>query len=1075
MGRVIVLRAKFSAVMVLFLLFFGLMCGLKAYDIPLDAGWNLISLPVQPLECDISGQTASIAGKFTKLLAREGGSWKIYDPANASLSDKLALEPGKGYWISMSSAGTLSLTDSGLAPSKLVKLGAGWNLVGCTLSEAAAVSQALQSISGKYEKVAEYSGGTWKYYPGTLSQLTPGRGYWIKAVEPCLLNFGAGQTNAASSSDGGTVEFPDLGSLSGLGASFSKISDADGQLSDIVRDLSGRYRLQLDTSSLESLDEDLIFSIPLDESFFDPSIPPESIASYLLPMFYDESAGEWKAFGDMVTYDPASKTALVQANLSKLAAATAASDNVKGGRGDTPGTVNTIIKIGGFTIQSITTNHEYTATKDGSVFTIHYYIGSDKYEIPTNPEWEDLGSGIYDQTSGVPYYVQDLFKALDAAYENLMLDEGLNGKVFSKLTNKKVCISNYGDGVDGCTNFAGGDIKISNTLENWASMKSTACHELVHCLQSQKYGAWGIGTGQYNKWFIEAVANYYCARYCSLTDEDRKNYIYAGNTRSYVDGKWSNDAPLFEYMLWPVNSNKMRSYYSASHFLVWLSETYSPKLIGTALERKWFDDTTNLGEAIRQWNEEHSLLSAYWAYCGDIVKKPDYCAQTNNYIKDRMYDQASNSELRKIAQFVFPAKPDLAWNRFADGKDPITYAKLTKSMENYSSAYVYFRAGNASNALLVFDSSATTNPGFYKTYTYDFIGKTDASYSGKSPLEDAGALFFGGQKPYTIKNFGKSGDVKEVEQWISVGNSSSSLNMAYYILLPPVVTKTEAGKVTWSTKEVGQIPASLIDGYQIYRNGVKLNSYSVPYAAGEQSFSDSRILANDPDVTVHIKDVYGNVWPVPDILLNLQKTKIVLLELWNGVTPMTVNAEQYGSSETLTFTGYFVDYCNFDVWGEHPQYGDVTWSGNQFSYSFKGDSATDGDTPIIRTTTYSGGYYHRYDMNISGTVDDSGNIVSATFNLNADRYYPDFSATPNIYHVEFNLSNIYLDSISEDNYSVTHYYYITKAEAPYKVTGLKAQWGDPYPFGNAAYTLISSDWANATNNIVGIIWLKQRK
>ncbi len=97
------------------------------------------------------------------------------------------MEAGRGYWINMTESATLTV--SGSTPSNSIELANGWNLVGYNSSTSQSVSDALESIEGKYVSVWAYVNGTWKVYdpanPGfiDLSTMEPGYGYWINVTE----------------------------------------------------------------------------------------------------------------------------------------------------------------------------------------------------------------------------------------------------------------------------------------------------------------------------------------------------------------------------------------------------------------------------------------------------------------------------------------------------------------------------------------------------------------------------------------------------------------------------------------------------------------------------------------------------------------------------------------------------------------------------------------------------------------------------------------------------------------------------------------------------------------------------
>jgi hypothetical protein len=152
----------------------------------LQAGWNLISLPVQPANTASSAVIAPVGACVTQVLTTINGVSTWYDPTRRDQSTLGSMIPGIAYWMQMSCPGTLTI--AGSTASKSVNLVAGMNMVGYSSLVAAPISTALASIAGKYTSVWSYENGTWKtYYPkgsdkSQFTQLTPGKGYWIQAT-----------------------------------------------------------------------------------------------------------------------------------------------------------------------------------------------------------------------------------------------------------------------------------------------------------------------------------------------------------------------------------------------------------------------------------------------------------------------------------------------------------------------------------------------------------------------------------------------------------------------------------------------------------------------------------------------------------------------------------------------------------------------------------------------------------------------------------------------------------------------------------------------------------------------------
>ncbi|MBN2061880.1 MAG: SBBP repeat-containing protein [Deltaproteobacteria bacterium] len=159
-------------------------------SIELGSGWNLVSLCQQPPDPPtINTVLESIEGKYISVWAYIAGSWQVYDPENPDFSDLTTMEAGKGYWINMIEAATLTI--SGSTPSNSTNLLSGWNLVGYNSDTGQDIAEALASIEGKYISVWAYVYGAWEVYDpenpdfSDLLLMEPDYGYWINAKEAC--------------------------------------------------------------------------------------------------------------------------------------------------------------------------------------------------------------------------------------------------------------------------------------------------------------------------------------------------------------------------------------------------------------------------------------------------------------------------------------------------------------------------------------------------------------------------------------------------------------------------------------------------------------------------------------------------------------------------------------------------------------------------------------------------------------------------------------------------------------------------------------------------------------------------
>ena len=161
---------------------------------------SLFSLMAWPAV--VSDVLGSMSGEYKVVWAFDNTKkvWAAYDPAAPSYANSLrVLESGRAYWIE--ATGNIAVT-YGTNTYHLTK---GWNLVGwfgrlsAAGSRPIAVSDALDSIAGKYEAVWTFdnTGKTRALYDpaapavSDLTVFTKEQGYWICMKEAAILTYGA--------------------------------------------------------------------------------------------------------------------------------------------------------------------------------------------------------------------------------------------------------------------------------------------------------------------------------------------------------------------------------------------------------------------------------------------------------------------------------------------------------------------------------------------------------------------------------------------------------------------------------------------------------------------------------------------------------------------------------------------------------------------------------------------------------------------------------------------------------------------------------------------------------------------
>jgi hypothetical protein len=170
--------------------------------ISLSTGWNLISYDLWPME---AGQPVS---EVPLVLQTIGANYSLvqgfdpvlggltYDPELPFFSTLTEMDPYHGYWIKATAPCVLTLSGTEIPDNTPLSLATGWNLISYLPDASQGVEAALASIAGQYSLVQGFDPvlGGLTYDPelpffSTLTQLDPGRGYWIKMTESGTLVY----------------------------------------------------------------------------------------------------------------------------------------------------------------------------------------------------------------------------------------------------------------------------------------------------------------------------------------------------------------------------------------------------------------------------------------------------------------------------------------------------------------------------------------------------------------------------------------------------------------------------------------------------------------------------------------------------------------------------------------------------------------------------------------------------------------------------------------------------------------------------------------------------------------------
>lgn len=173
----------------------------------IEAGWNLISIPVQLNDSSREAVLQSVDGQYSAIWAYDAVlcEWSRYIVDGPGfLNNFETVKPGKGYWLEMSEAAVLEI-DGDTVSNEPVPLNQGWNLVGYNSVTSQPLAEALRSINGKYDAVWTYLAkvGEWQRFIvdgpdflNNLEQMQPGKGYWIDANIDCIWTISQSSTSS---------------------------------------------------------------------------------------------------------------------------------------------------------------------------------------------------------------------------------------------------------------------------------------------------------------------------------------------------------------------------------------------------------------------------------------------------------------------------------------------------------------------------------------------------------------------------------------------------------------------------------------------------------------------------------------------------------------------------------------------------------------------------------------------------------------------------------------------------------------------------------------------------------------
>lgn len=550
----------------------------------------------------------------------------------------------------------------------------------------------------------------------------------------------------------------------------------------------------------------------------------------------NEDSGKWERFNQMANFDE--KTGI-------FTFTDFLDDRLKPSQEITPMSINRALPGNRrtYTVEIINnwTDSGVTVQLPQSRFRICYYrAGQGCFvclgdRVPSDSAWDEVGSGAYPATN-VDHYIQDLDKALNDAYSQLM--DINQGNMFRPLQLPfTVWVQDCGANIQGVTPLGGGYFNrlfIScNQIENYQQLKLVACHELIHVFQGQYYG--GIRATN-DMWFVEAVAMGLSTAVMVTNETESYNYYKGNNTQVGYENYLRNN----------LYANDANSYYACGLFVEWLMEEYGQDILLQIYESDAVTDFWKIDAVFREDNS--SFAQEFFNYCRYIQTHPQGGHRLNNDIK------ASIRRYQNSSQRIF--LQNMLFYTFTDTLRSYS-ARMTGYSVNQSITYP---------GMLVVESGGSNRS--IRTNSYNFTSTTDSAYEGRDALEGTDYLI-PYSKTMTVPYFGyttaQGVRSRNFEQLFvnSLPYSDATVKMNYYLLLEPRPSTLQKGMIRWSYAQQANIPIDYIKGYNIIVNGVKLSGKTpLKPVNGEMTFRHEGILKTQADVVrIQVEDRFGNVWP----------------------------------------------------------------------------------------------------------------------------------------------------------------------------------------------------------------------
>ena len=168
--------------------------------LPFNAGWNLVTLPLQPVEPHTASSLLSAINSGSAVCEQvyrwENGSWIGY--VGGLPFNDFNIQMGTGYFVNCSQAGEWTMEGSQLQEGVPLDLSSGWNLVGIPYPSSGYTAQslldAINAQGGSCSEINRWENGSWTAHidglPFNNFDIQPTEGYFVKCSSPSLFTPG---------------------------------------------------------------------------------------------------------------------------------------------------------------------------------------------------------------------------------------------------------------------------------------------------------------------------------------------------------------------------------------------------------------------------------------------------------------------------------------------------------------------------------------------------------------------------------------------------------------------------------------------------------------------------------------------------------------------------------------------------------------------------------------------------------------------------------------------------------------------------------------------------------------------